>query len=129
VTEKLREYGLLNDQKFAESFATARMESRRHGANRVVRDLRAHRIPASMASEVVQKVYAEVDEAELIREHLRRKFRSKDLKQFLSEPKNLAATYRKLRLAGFSANGSIGILREYARRAEELEDTEEVGEN
>jgi regulatory protein len=124
VMDKLGEYGLLNDQKFAESFAISRLEGRGHGAGRVVRDLLSHRIPARTAEQTVQQIYASVDEADLIRQYLERKFRSKDLKQFLSEEKNLASAYRRLRTAGFSANGSIGALKQFTRRADELEDTE-----
>lgn len=79
VISKLREYGLLNDRKFAESFATTRLEGRAYGASRVIRDLRARRISAKVAEQAVRQVYGEVDEADLIRQYLKRKFRSKDL--------------------------------------------------
>lgn len=128
VMDKLRDYGLLNDQKFAESFATSRLEGRGHGASRVVRDLRAHRIPAKTAERAVQQIYSEVDEGALIRQYLERKYRSKDLKQFLTEEKNLASVYRRLRTAGFSTGGSISVLRQYTRRADELDEMESAEE-
>jgi regulatory protein len=122
VMNKLREYSLLNDRKFAESFAASRLESRAHGASRVIRDLRVRRVASKTAEQAVRQVYSEVDEADLIRQYLSRKFRSKDLREFLREDKNLASAYRRLRTAGFSANGSIRVLKEFTRRAQELED-------
>ncbi|HXE10593.1 MAG TPA: regulatory protein RecX [Bryobacteraceae bacterium] len=129
VVEKLREYGLLNDQKFAESFTTSRLEGQGHGAGRVIRDLRTRGIPGQTAESTVRQIYQEVDEQELIRRYLERKFRSKNLPQFLREEKNLASAYRRLRTAGFSSNNSIRVLKEFSQRAEELEDTEDVEES
>lgn len=122
VMNKLREYGLLNDRKFAESFATTRLEGRAYGASRVIRDLRARRVAAKTAEQAVRQVYGEVDEADLIRQYLKRKFRSKDLEQFLREEKNLVSAYRRLRTAGFSGGSSIKVLKEFTHRAQELED-------
>lgn len=129
VMEKLREYGLLNDQKFAESFTTSRLEGQGHGASRVIRDLRTRGISSQTAENTVRQIYEEVDERDLIRRYLERKFRSKDLRQFLREEKNLASAYRRLRTAGFSSNNSIRVLKEFSRRADELEDTDEPEEN
>ena len=128
VMEKLREYGLLNDRKFAESFTTSRLEGQGHGASRVIRDLRTRGIPSQTAENTVRRIYEEVDEQDLIRRYLERKFRSKDLRKFLLEEKNLASAYRRLRTAGFSSNNSIRVLKEFSRRAEELEDADEVEE-
>ena len=124
VMGKLREYGLLNDEKFAESFATSRLESRGHGASRVIRDLRLRRIPAKTAERAVQEIYGEVNESDLIRQFLQRKFRSKNLGEFLREDKNLASVYRRLRTAGFSSNASISVLKSFTNRASDLTDDE-----
>ncbi len=130
VMNKLREYGLLNDRKFAESFASTRLERRAYGASRVIRDLRTRRVAAKTAEQAVRQVYGEVDEADLIRQYLNRKFRSKDLGQFFSLEKNLASAYRRLRAAGFSAGNSIKVLKEFTQRAQELEDVlEEIPED
>ncbi|MFZ0592730.1 MAG: regulatory protein RecX [Bryobacteraceae bacterium] len=122
VMNKLQEYGLLNDRKFAESFATTRLERQAYGASRVIRDLRTRRVAAKTAEQAVRQVYGEVDEADLIRQYLKRKFRSKDLEQFLSIETNLASAYRRLRTAGFSADRSIKVLKEFTQRARELEE-------
>ena len=42
---RLKEYRYLDDRKFAESFAAARLENRQFGKNRVLRDLRERRSP------------------------------------------------------------------------------------
>jgi regulatory protein len=121
VMKKLHEYGLVDDQKFAESFATTRLERDAYGASRVIRDLASRRVARNTAEKAVRRVYGEVDEADLIRQYLKRKFRSKDLEQFLRVEKNLASTYRRLRTAGFSTANSIKVLKGFIRQAPELE--------
>jgi regulatory protein len=129
VMEKLREYGLLNDRKFAESFTASRLEGQGHGASRVIRDLRTRGISGQTAEATVRQIYEEVDEQDLIRRYLERKFRSKDLREFLREEKHLASAYRRLRAAGFSSNNSIRVLKEFSQRADELEEADEAEES
>jgi regulatory protein len=69
----------------------------------------------------VRKAYEDVDEPRLIEDFLSRKYRKIPLKEFLAEPKNLAAAYRRLRLAGFSSGNVIRTLKRYANEADELE--------
>ncbi len=120
LLEKLRYYGLVDDEKYAESYASARLESRRQGRLRVLRDLRLRRVPARVARAAVEKVYGDTDEAGLIEEYLRRKYRQVALAEHLADPRNLAAAYRKLRYAGFSAQSIIEVLKRYSTQAEEL---------
>jgi regulatory protein len=124
VMAKLKAYGLVDDSKFAESFATSRLESQSFGARRVLRDLRARNIGAQTAQTAIERVYGEVEEETLAARFLERKFRSKNLAEFLKEEKNLAAAYRRLRTAGFSAAPAIRVLKRYAQRADELEGTD-----
>ncbi|HEX6545457.1 MAG TPA: hypothetical protein VF023_04045, partial [Bryobacteraceae bacterium] len=77
----------------------------------------------------VRQIYEEVDEQDLIRRYLERKFRSKDLREFLREEKHLASAYRRLRAAGFSSNNSIRVLKEFSQRADELEEADEAEES
>jgi regulatory protein len=65
--------------------------------------------------------YAGTDEAKLIEEFLFRKYRGKQLKTFLSEEKNLAGAFRRLRYAGFSAGQSIRVLKRFANQPEVLD--------
>jgi regulatory protein len=121
VLAKIKEAGYLNDRRFAESFAAARLEDQGLGKMRVLRDLRQKRVAPELAAQVTEKTYAETNEADLIEEFLRRKYRGKKLGEFLSEPKNLAAAFRRLRYAGFSAGQSIRVLKRFSNQAEELE--------
>jgi regulatory protein len=125
VMEKLEEYKLLDDKRFAESFAVSRLEGQGYGAQRVLRDLRTRSVGTKTAQDAIERVYGEVEEAELAARFLTRKYRSKDLREFLKEEKNLASAYRRLRTGGFSTAASIKALKEYARRADELEGSEE----
>jgi len=122
VLTRLKEAGYVNDRQFAEGFAAGRLENAGFGKMRVLRDLRQRRVAPKLAEQVVEQTYRGADEAQLIDDFLKRKYRGKQLPQFLADEKNLAAAYRRLRYAGFSAGGSIRVLKQYASRADELED-------
>jgi regulatory protein len=121
---KLQEYGLVDDKKFAEVFATSRLSNQGFGSRRVMRDLQVKNVPREIAEQAIKQAYAGTEETELVKQFLERKFRTRDLTEYLSDEKNLAAAYRKLRLAGFGPAASINTLKQYARRAEELEGME-----
>ena len=119
---KLREYGYLNDERFAESYASARQSNQGLGKQRVLRDLRTRRVAGETAEQAVAKVYEGTDEAALIEDYLTRKYRGKNLREYLAEPKHLASTYRKLRYAGFSSAATVRVLRRYTERAAEIDE-------
>lgn len=121
VLAKVKEAGYLNDRRFAENYAAARLEDQGLGKMRVLRDLRQKRVAPELAAQVTEQTYAETNEADLIQEFLRRKYRGKKLGEFLSEPKNLAAAFRRLRYAGFSAGQSIRVLKRFSHQAEALD--------
>src|SRR5208282_1075603 len=75
VLAKLKEAGYLNDRQFAESYATARLQDQGLGKMRVLRDLRQRRVAPQLAEQVTERTYAQTDEAGLIEEYLRRKYR------------------------------------------------------
>ncbi len=122
VIAKLREYGYLDDARFAETFAASRRENEAHGRQRVVRDLRLRRVGSADAEQAAGKAFDSTDEVALIEEHLRRKYRGVDLAAKLADPAGLASAYRRLRYAGFSGSNAIRVLRKYSDRAESLED-------
>jgi|SRR5215472_941688 len=130
VLAKLKELGYLDDRRFAESYAASRLENQGLGKMRVLRDLRQRRVAPKLAEQVTEKTYQETNETELIEDFLKRRYRGKQLGEFLSVEKNLAAAYRRLRYAGFRAGPSIRVLKQYAKQAEELEglEAEEPGE-
>lgn len=123
---RLHEYGLADDKKFSESFASSRLANDGFGRFRVLRDLRAKKVPPSIAERAVSDAFAGTDEQQLAETFLLRKYRGKDLAAFLSEEKNLASAYRRLRAAGFRSNVALSVLKRYSRRAEDWSDLEEV---
>ena len=125
VLAKLREYGYLDDQQFAGTYASARLNNQGLGKMRVLRDLRQRRVAPGIAQQAVEQTFAEVDEVALIEQYLQRKFRTVKLSEHLVEPKNLAAAYRRLRYAGFSPGNCIRVLKRFAAQADELESFEE----
>jgi len=125
VMSKLCEYGLTDDKRFSESFASSRLANQGLGRYRVLRDLRSKRVVSGVAEEAVAAVFAGTDERQLAESFLLRKYRSKDLSTFLAQEKNLAAAYRRLRTAGFSSSVTLSVLKQFSRRVEEWEETDE----
>src|SRR5262245_25830751 len=66
VLTRLKECGYLDDSRFAEGYAAARLSGGRTGRNRVVRDLRQRRVAPALAQQTVEQVYRDVDEEALI---------------------------------------------------------------
>jgi regulatory protein len=125
VLTRLKEAGLMDDRRFADSFANWRRENQGLGKARVVRDLMVRRVAPAVAQKAVEQAYAEVDETALIEGFLSRKYRGKNLGELLREDKNLASAYRKLRVAGFSSGNSIAVLKRYAAEADRLAEMED----
>lgn len=121
VLAKLKDLGYLNDRRYAESYATARLENQGFGKMRVLRDLRQRRVAPKLAEQAAEKAFHGTDEADLIEAFLKRKYRGRPLGPFLQDDKNLAAAYRRLRYAGFSAGASLRVLKQYSRQAEVLD--------
>lgn len=126
VMAKLGEYGYLNDVKFAESFATARRDNQGFGKRRVMMDLKQRRVAPQIAEQAIAQTFQGVDETVMIEQFLARKFRGKKLNEYLQVQKNLAAAFRRLQYAGFSAGPAIQVLKRYAAQADELEPEEPV---
>lgn len=121
VLAKLKEIGYLDDRRFAENYAAARLENEGFGKARVLGDLRRRRVAPQVAEQVTERTYQNTDEAGLVESFLKRKYRGKQLGAFLAEPKNLAGAYRRLRYAGFSPGASIRVLKQYAKQPESLD--------
>ena len=128
VIERLKEPGFLNDGRFAESYAAARLENQGFGPMRVMQDLRRKRVASEVAQTAVNQTFEGTDETVLARQYIERKFRGKDLPVFLAEAKNLAAAYRRLRTAGFSSSATVRVLKQYAAAADQIEETDEAAE-
>lgn len=118
---KLKEYGMLNDQRFAETFATSRLENRGFGKTRALRDLQQRRVAPGLAAKAVEQVYAETDEVALIEEYIRKKYRSAERETLFQEAKDLASAFRRLRLAGFNSGKIVQVLKRFAKDPELLD--------
>lgn len=118
---RLKEYRYLDDRRFAESFATARLENQRLGKHRVVRDLLRRRVAPALAESVTGKTFQRVDEVALIEEHIRRKYRDTKRAGLFKEEKDLASAYRRLLRAGFSTGNIIRVLKRFAADPELLD--------
>jgi regulatory protein len=122
VLTHLKEAGYLNDQRFADSYASWRRDDGGFGKTRVLRDLMARRVAPAVAKQAAEAAFQGADEIAMIEAFLKRKYRGKDLGALLKEEKHLASAYRKLRMSGFSTGNSIRVLKRYAAQAELLED-------
>lgn len=128
VLDKLREYGLIDDQKFSETFASSRLANTGSGRFRVLRELRSKQVSASVAEQAVAAAFEGTDEVALAQAFLLRKFRGKDLSTFLQQEKNLASAYQRLRTGGFSSSASLTVLKRYSRKAAEIDSPESPDE-
>jgi regulatory protein len=122
VLALMREYRGIDDQAFAENFSASRQANRLHGKQRVLADLRQRRIDPALARETVEKLYQDQDEAALIEAYLAKKYRGKNLRVLLQDPKQLASVVRRLATAGFTPGKSFAVLRRYSQLAAELPD-------
>ncbi len=66
VIERLREYGYLDDAKFAHSFASLRVQQRPIGRQRLQRDLWLKKIDKKTADAALDQVFEATPEAEMI---------------------------------------------------------------
>ena len=119
---RLRDYGYLNDARFAENYAGARLENEGLGKSRVLRDLRERKVSVGVAQSTVNRLYGKLDEMELIANFIRRKIKTKEpLPEALEDPRILGNVYRKLLRAGFSSSNAIGALKRIAKKQDLLD--------
>lgn len=122
VLGRLKEYGYLNDKRFADSFATSRLENRGFGKTRVLQELRGRRVAPKLAEEAVARTFQGTDERVLVEQYLERKYRHTPLAEYLGDQKQLASVYRRLRRAGFSHGTTLSVLFRYSKDAAALDD-------
>jgi regulatory protein len=66
VIGRLKEYGYLDDERFAFSYASLKVKQRPIGRRRLERDLKFKKVDGPVAEEALELVYAETSEEELI---------------------------------------------------------------
>jgi regulatory protein len=121
VITRLKDNGYLDDRRFAEGFASARLTNDRFGRGRVVQDLRQRRVAPALAEKTVRQVYEEVDEQKLIDEWIRKKYRLSPREGLFQDEKDLAAAYRRLLRAGFRTGDIVRALKRFAKDPELLD--------
>ena len=100
VLARLRVELLLDDARYALEFARHRARTRRQGRYRIVRELRARGVPDEHIEAAVAQVFAETDEAIVVRKLIERRMQS------LRGPfdsRKAASLYRSLLRSGFDA--------------------------
>jgi regulatory protein len=115
IIVRLKEHGYLDDRRYAEGYAAARLSNDRFGRGRVLQDLRQRRVAPALAEKTVQQVYEEVDEQALIDEWIRRKYRLAPREGLFKDEKDLAAAYRRLLRAGFRTGDILRALKRFAK--------------
>jgi regulatory protein len=101
VVARLRELKYLDDGRYALDFARTHAQARRQGRFRIARELRGKGIPDRHIEAAVESVFAETDEAALVRARLKR--RLAHIRGPLDKRK-LASLYGNLLRAGFSSD-------------------------
>jgi len=105
VLKKLKEFQYLDDARYARDYARIHAQQRHQGKFRIARELRGRGIPDKHIEAALEAVFAETDEAALVRARLERRLRQ--IKGPLDDPldeKTRASLYRNLLRAGFSSD-------------------------
>lgn len=89
VIERLREYGYLDDERFAFSYASSRVKQRPIGRRRLQRDLKLKQIDNSVADEALELVYTETPEEQLIDRAIEKRIRLRGRPKNRAEAKSL----------------------------------------
>ena len=107
--EKLREYGYLDDERFAFGFASYRVKQKPLGRQRLARDLQHKKVSRETADAALELVYQETPEEELIVRAIEKRTRLRGLPSTRQETKSL---YDYLLRLGFSYDLIIRKVRE-----------------
>ncbi|MGH9748099.1 MAG: regulatory protein RecX [Candidatus Acidiferrales bacterium] len=100
VVARLRELNYLNDERYALEYARHHAQARRQGRFRIARELRGRGVPDVHIDAALTAVFADTDEATLVRARLKR--RLSHIRGPIDQ-KKLASLYRTLLRAGFSS--------------------------
>ena len=105
VLKKLKEFQYLDDARYARDYARIHAQHRHQGKFRIARELRARGVPDKHIEAALETVFAETDEAALVRSRLERRLRQiKDRRGDPLDEKTRASLYRNLLRAGFSSD-------------------------
>ena len=89
VVARLREYGYLDDARFAEGYASLRLRGTPIGRRRLERDLWLKKIDKSVADKALDSVFAETPEEDLIDRAIAKRMRLRGRPKTRAEAKSL----------------------------------------
>ena len=89
VIERLREYGYLDDAKFAHSFASLRVQQRPIGRQRLQRDLWLKKVDKKTADEALDLVFEATPEGDLIDRAIAKRVRLRGKPKMRADAKKL----------------------------------------
>src|SRR5712691_4051545 len=89
VIERLREYGYLDDARFAHSFASLRVQQRPIGRQRLQRDLWLKKIDKQTADAALDQVFEATPEAEMIERAIAKRVRLRGKPKTRADAKKL----------------------------------------
>ena len=89
VIARLKEYGYLDDERYALSYASLKVKQRPIGRRRLQQDLKMKQVPGAVADAALNLVYAETSEAELIDRAIEKRIRLRGQPKTRLEAKSL----------------------------------------
>lgn len=89
VISRLEEYGYLNDERFAFSYASYKVKQKPVGRRRLERDLKFKKVESGVANEALEMVYAETSEEQLIDQAIAKRLRIRGRPKNRVEAKSL----------------------------------------
>jgi len=89
VISRLREYGYLDDERFAFSYASYKVKQRPIGRRRLERDLKFRKIDNAVAGEALEMVFTETPEEQLIDQAIAKRLRLRGKPKNRVEAKSL----------------------------------------
>jgi regulatory protein len=103
VLARLKQENLIDDARYALDFARSRASGRRQGGRRIAMELRKRGVPDRHIDAAIAQVFADLDEAAIVRKVIERRRRSVrgpfDQRPF--DKNKMASLYRTLLRAGF----------------------------
>ena len=89
VITRLQEYGYLDDERFAFSYASYKVKQRPVGRRRLERDLKFKKVESGVANEALELVYTETPEEQLIDQAIAKRLRIRGRPKNRIEAKSL----------------------------------------
>jgi len=89
VIARLKEYGYLDDERYALSYASLKVKQRPIGRRRLQQELKTKQVPNAIADEALDSVYAETPEEDLIDRAIEKRLRLRGRPKTRLEAKSL----------------------------------------